>query len=118
MNGSGQVEVGVGARDFGQSVQDGGDALGVGLGLGAGSALRGAGIYDLQGRRVRDLLQTLAGGDVGSAGGSPRSSDTSGELRLSWDGRDENGRAVTGGVYFLRLDGAAGPMMRKVILVQ
>jgi hypothetical protein len=96
----------------GQSVQDGRNALG------AGSALRGAGIYDLQGRRVRDLLQTLAGGDVGSAGGSPRSSGTSGELRLSWNGRDESGRAVTGGVYFLRLDGAAGPMMRKLILVQ
>jgi len=45
-------------------------------------------LYDQQGRRVRSLL----------AGTLP-----AGERTLTWDGRDESGRALPAGLYFVRL---------------
>jgi hypothetical protein len=46
------------------------------------------GIYDLQGRRVRDL--------------SLRQDRPSGTHRIPWDGRDEGGRLVPPGTYLVR----------------
>ena len=46
-------------------------------------------IFDLAGRRLRDLSQ--------------RPSQPSGRHRLRWDGRAENGRLVPPGIYLLRL---------------
>jgi hypothetical protein len=47
------------------------------------------GVYDLQGRRVRDL--------------SVQEERPSGEHRLPWDGRDEGGRLVPPGMYLVRI---------------
>jgi flagellar hook assembly protein FlgD len=44
-------------------------------------------VYDLRGRRVRSLIRgSLRGGDHD----------------VTWNGRDEGGRAVASGVYFAR----------------
>ncbi len=61
-------------------------------------------VYDILGRRVRALLS-----GVQRAGAS----------ETSWDGRDDQGRAVATGVYFYRLvvDGEA-PLTRKMVLLR
>jgi predicted outer membrane repeat protein len=61
-------------------------------------------IFDLAGRRVRTLL-------AGSA-------QPAGLHRLSWDGRDDGGRAQSAGIYFCRLE--AGPLreIRKMTLLR
>ena len=61
-------------------------------------------VYDANGRLVRGLK---AGGRL-----SP------GEYLLNWDGRDQNGRPVESGVYFLRLAGvrAAENTQRLVVI--
>jgi hypothetical protein len=60
-------------------------------------------IYDLAGRRVRTLLnERLPAGA---------------EARI-WDGRDEGGRSVAGGVYFYRLETATEVRTRKLLLVR
>ncbi len=46
------------------------------------------GLYDPQGCRVRGLLSRT---------------QPAGESALTWDGRDESGRAVPAGLYFVRL---------------
>ena len=66
-------------------------------------------VFDLNGRRVRDL--------------SVRRANPSGEHRFGWDGRDADGRLLPPGVYVLRVSfdadrrGAASQAMRLVHLV-
>jgi hypothetical protein len=60
-------------------------------------------IYDLTGRCVRTLLN----GQVPEQQG-----------RVVWDGRDDGGRRVAGGVYLYRLDTDEGTRTRKLLLVR
>ena len=60
-------------------------------------------VFDLAGRRVR----TLADGSYAA-----------GEHRLSWEGRDDEGRRLNSGVYLLRLKGSGFVATRRVALVQ
>lgn len=57
---------------------------------------------DVSGRRVR----RLAAGWL-----------EAGAHRVRWDGRDDAGRALASGVYFLRLETAAGSAVRRVSLI-
>ncbi len=66
--------------------------------VGEGGVTR-VGVYDLTGRRIRDL------GDVeGAIGGAS----------VAWDGRDDAGRRVAAGVYFVRGVGA-DPFRAKAV---
>jgi hypothetical protein len=58
-------------------------------------------VHDLAGRRVRDLGRV---GDDGTETGR----------EVVWDGRDDAGRRVAAGVYFVRGEGAA-PFHRKAV---
>jgi hypothetical protein len=40
-----------------------------------------------------------------------------GSHRTIWDGRDQNGRKLFGGIYFLVLESASGNAVRKVALI-
>jgi hypothetical protein len=60
-------------------------------------------VLDQQGRRVRTLLS----GEVAS-----------GERTVSWDGRDDGGRAAPSAVYFLRLETDGRTLTRRVALVR
>ncbi|MCB1163906.1 T9SS type A sorting domain-containing protein [bacterium] len=60
-------------------------------------------IHDIAGRRVRALL----------AGVQP-----AGELRATWDGRDDTGHALASGVYLARLEAAEGTVSRKLVLLK
>lgn len=60
-------------------------------------------VYDALGRRVRAL----------EAGAS-----VAGRLDLTWDGRDAQGRRVTSGVYFMRVQAGTFSESRPVIFVQ
>lgn len=59
-----------------------------------------AGIFDAAGRRVR-MLEARAASGAGT---------------LTWDGRDESGARVRGGIYFLRVQ--AGPDVRQLRFVR
>jgi hypothetical protein len=60
-------------------------------------------VYDLSGRRVRTLLrQTMAPGFYTAV----------------WDGRDERGRAVAAGVYYIRMVGRDYESSRHMILLR
>ncbi len=61
------------------------------------------GVYDISGRRVR----MLASGQRAS-----------GQHTMSWDGRDDSGRTVAGGVYFLRMITGDARESRPVILMR
>ena len=56
-------------------------------------------VYDQQGRRVRTLL----------AGAQP-----AGELPVVWDGRDDGGRAVASGIYFVRCEVEGRTFTRRI----
>lgn len=58
-------------------------------------------VYDLVGRRVR----TLADGPLAA-----------GETTLTWDGRDDGGRAVAPGLYLVRFEAAGVKASRRLIL--
>jgi hypothetical protein len=58
-------------------------------------------VYDVTGRRVRDLQRARL---------SP------GDHRLTWDGRDDGGRRVAAGVYFLRLRTERRATTAKVVV--
>jgi len=60
-------------------------------------------VYDIQGRRVTMLLDHVAQGERESA---------------VWNGRDQNGRRVAPGVYFLRLESDRGARSVKAILAR
>ena len=59
-------------------------------------------IYDLQGRRVRTLVDAAL---------------PAGEQRVIWDGRDAGGRDASPGVYFARLWTPAGARIRRVVRI-
>jgi hypothetical protein len=61
-------------------------------------------VFDASGRLVRVLA---AGQDL-----------TAGHHELTWNGRDDAGRAVAGGVYFYRLDAGSYHETRKMTLVK
>ncbi|HEV2105273.1 MAG TPA: FlgD immunoglobulin-like domain containing protein [Candidatus Eisenbacteria bacterium] len=97
----------------------GGPAPGSGLALlvgpsptagaaGVGFFLRAAGraeaaVYDPGGRRVRRLL----------AGSLP-----AGPQKLAWDGRDDQGRRVPAGLYFVRVAGAGQIQTQRLVLLR
>lgn len=60
-------------------------------------------LYDLRGRKVRTLLD------------EPREA---GKQTVTWDGRDEAGRTVRSGSYFLRLDAGDRSVVRKITVVK
>lgn len=60
-------------------------------------------VYDAAGRVVRTLF-------VGRRSG--------GEHRLEWDGRDDSGRKVASGVYFVRVHTANASVGRKLVLLR
>jgi hypothetical protein len=60
-------------------------------------------IYDVTGRRVK----TMHNGHLDS-----------GPHSLVWQGRDDGGRAVASGVYYLRMDTAEGVQHRKMMLLK
>lgn len=79
-------------------------ARSVTLGFGVGRANGGPHrliVYDVAGRRVRTVVEA----DLAP-----------GIYRQSWDGRDEHGRVVSSGVYFVRLTGPAIVATRKILL--
>jgi len=59
-------------------------------------------VYDVQGRRVRTLLERTR---VSSAA-------------VRWDGRNDRGRAVPAGAYFLRLDSPAGSSTTRLVITR
>ncbi|HDM89904.1 MAG TPA: T9SS type A sorting domain-containing protein [candidate division WOR-3 bacterium] len=61
------------------------------------------GVYDVAGRRVRDLVK----GRV-----------KAGMHRLEWDRRDGRGRLLPSGVYFLRLEAGKFRETRKLLLLE
>ncbi|MCB9513031.1 MAG: FlgD immunoglobulin-like domain containing protein [Candidatus Krumholzibacteriia bacterium] len=61
-------------------------------------------VYDLQGQRVRTLLDRVA--------------TTAGHHEQIWDGRDDSGRAVTSGIYFYRLSAGEARRAGKLTLVK
>ncbi len=61
-------------------------------------------IFDLQGRRVRDLLA--------------RANLPSGQHRVAWDGTDDSGGEVASGVYLYRLRAGAETRTRRLVLAR
>jgi hypothetical protein len=61
------------------------------------------GVYDMSGRLVRSLVS---------------GSLTAGEHHLVWDGRDDGGREVSGGVYFYRLDAGRESLAGRVMVLR
>ncbi len=61
-------------------------------------------VYDLGGRRVRTLMD--------------RAAAPSGRYTLGWDGRDDGGRDVAGGVYFCRLETAHDAQTTRMVRVR
>jgi hypothetical protein len=61
-------------------------------------------VHDLAGRRVRTLLAAEA--------------RDAGRHELHWDGRDDAGRACSGGIYLLRMDAAATRTTVRATLVR
>lgn len=60
-------------------------------------------IYDASGRSVRELF---------------RGSHEAGRFALPWDLRDDGGRAVSAGVYFVRLETARYSLTRRIVTLQ
>jgi len=60
-------------------------------------------IFDLAGRLVRELTR----------GPSP-----AGPQRVHWDGRDDAGRIVGAGVYFVKLEAEGFALRRRLVLVR
>jgi flagellar hook assembly protein FlgD len=72
------------------------------LDLPAGGQVRLA-VYDVGGRRVRSLEDGLA---------------PAGRHRITWDGRDDRGRPVASGVYWLRLEAGGERRVLRGVLVR
>jgi hypothetical protein len=60
-------------------------------------------IYSVDGRRVRTLLSGV---------------QEPGTYRLPWNGRDDDGRSVASGVYYVRLAAASRSFTRRVICLR
>jgi len=60
-------------------------------------------IFDLQGRRMRVLLNEHRSAGVGS---------------VVWDGRDESGRPLTSGVYMVKFSGRGHVDSNKLVLLK
>lgn len=60
-------------------------------------------LFDITGRKVRSLLD----GDV-----------TAGPHALTWDGRDDDGRRVAPGIYFVRYGAGRAALSRKIIMAR
>ena len=60
-------------------------------------------VYDARGRRVRRLLDETR---------------TAGVFAVSWDGRDDGGRALSGGVYLARMIAGGEAASRKVVMIK
>jgi len=60
-------------------------------------------VYNFAGQEVRTLVNEAQ---------SP------GAYQISWDGRDEQGRAVSSGIYFCRLSARSFVETRKMALVR
>jgi hypothetical protein len=60
-------------------------------------------IFDARGRAVRTLFSGVA--DAGTT-------------VLTWNGRDDDGRVVSSGVYFYRLETTSGALSRKMVLLK
>lgn len=60
-------------------------------------------VFDASGRRVTDLID----GDL-----------PAGEHRVSWNGRDNAGRSVASGVYFLQLEPARGSRVARFVVIR
>lgn len=67
-----------------------------------GGAMR-ASVHDLTGRRVRTLTEGWR---------------DAGRLELVWDGRDDDGRALSSGVYLVRVTGASLDRSAKLVLLK
>jgi hypothetical protein len=79
-----------------------------GRGIGAAFTLPAAGyatleVFDVRGRRVRRLL---------------RDWKEPGRHAVTWDGRDDSGRAVADGVYLLRLESGGRELTTKAVKVR
>jgi flagellar hook assembly protein FlgD len=61
-------------------------------------------VYDIAGRAVRRLVD--------------RDAAAPGAYSATWDGRDDAGRAVPGGVYFYRLETDGGTRSTRVVRLQ
>ncbi|HTM57761.1 MAG TPA: FlgD immunoglobulin-like domain containing protein [Candidatus Udaeobacter sp.] len=61
------------------------------------------GVYDLAGRHVRDLFVGV---------------QAPGLYVLQWDGRDDSGRSVPGGVYFVRGRAGSQPVQTRLTIVR
>jgi hypothetical protein len=68
-------------------------------------------ILDATGRRIR----SLAPGAGGNAGGSNSARSLVSRV-LRWDGLDERGHEVPGGIYFVHLRGAGVEQTRRVVI--
>ncbi len=60
-------------------------------------------VYNLQGQRIRTLIE----GPVPAGYGE-----------VSWDGRDQGGRPVAGGVYLYRLETGTVKETRKLLFLR
>ena len=60
-------------------------------------------IHDLRGQLIRTLHEGFL---------------AAGTTRLAWDGLNQDGQAVSSGVYFVRLDAAAATQTRKLVLLK
>jgi M6 family metalloprotease-like protein len=69
----------------------------------AGSSQVGLTIYDQRGRKVRDLVSSVA---------------AAGWLEAVWDGCDETGKSLASGIYFARLDVDGLAQVQKLALLK
>jgi flagellar hook assembly protein FlgD len=60
-------------------------------------------VYDVSGARIRTLVDQARG---------------AGHFAATWDGRDDAGRRVASGVYYLRMETHAKAQNQKVVLVR
>jgi hypothetical protein len=60
-------------------------------------------IYNLKGQKVKTLVQNET---------------CQGDINLVWDGKDEQGRAVTNGIYTIRVDNDTHIASKKLILIK
>ncbi|MBM3278208.1 MAG: T9SS type A sorting domain-containing protein [Candidatus Handelsmanbacteria bacterium] len=60
-------------------------------------------IYDVLGQKVRTLVQQV---------------ESAGHHRAVWDGRDDGGSALAGGIYFYRLQADEFRQVRKLLLLK